>query len=254
MNVIVRMAGALLVLGCWPCPAVVAAELIQPQFRIENFTAPLRIDNWLSPMKPNTYSVLYEREDGECKVNDVIVTDHVKRDFIGHYAGLRAREVRDVVYLDQECKGQRGAVLEYTSDWYAQDDGGNVWYLGEDTVEYEYDDEGHRIGSSREGSWEAGRNGDAGIVMFARPETGKRYRQEYAPGEAEDEATIFAVGVIVSTGLGRFKGCIKTRESTPLEPGIYEYKYYCPNVNVGLVLVVAPSSNGGAELVKLGVR
>jgi hypothetical protein len=242
---------AALLLGMVMHPAA-GAELLQPQFRIENFSNPLLIDNWLLPMKTNTYSVLYEREDGECKVNDVIVTDHVKRDFIGAYAGLRARVVRDIVYLDEDCEGRRGVVLESTSDWYAQDNGGNVWYLGEDTVEYEYDDEGRRIGSTREGSWEAGRNGKAGIVMFAHPEVGRRYRQEFAPGEAEDEATVFAVDVLVSTGLGRFRGCIKTRESTPLEPGIFEYKYHCPNV--GLVLVVAPDANGGAETVKLGAR
>lgn len=249
MNTLSRAAIALLAIAVLPAAG---AELIQPQFRIENFTTPLLIDNWLLPMKSNTYAVLYEREDDECNVNDVIVTDQVKRDFIGAYAGLRARVVRDIVYLDEDCEGRRGVVLEYTSDWYAQDNGGNVWYLGEDTIEYEYDDQGRRIGSSREGSWEAGRNGKAGIVMFARPEVGKRYRQEFAPGEAEDEATIFAVNVIVSTGLGRFRGCLKTRESTPLEPGVFEYKYHCPNV--GLVLVVAPSANGGAETVKLGVR
>lgn len=249
MNTLSRAAVALLAAAVLP---VAAAELFQPQFRIENFSNPVLIDNWLLPMKSNTYAVLYERDDDECMVNDVIVTDSVKRDFIGAYAGLRARVVRDIVYRDEDCDGRRGVVLEYTSDWYAQDNSGNVWYLGEDTIEYEYDDEGRRIGSSREGSWEAGRNGKAGIVMFARPEVGKRYRQEFSPGEAEDEATIFAVNVIVSTGLGRFRGCIKTRESTPLEPGVYEYKYHCPNV--GLVLVVGSSANAGAETVKLGVR
>ncbi|HEY1140336.1 MAG TPA: hypothetical protein VGE88_09045 [Lysobacter sp.] len=250
MNVIPRAAAVVLALGTL-LPAT-AAELIKPQFRIENFSTPLRIDNWLLPMKPNTFTVFYELEDGDCKVNDVIVTNRAKRDFIGHYAGLAAREVRDIVYLDEDCKGQRGVVLEYTSDWYAQDNGGNVWYLGEDTVEYEYDDNGHRIGSSREGSWEAGRNAEAGIVMFARPEVGMRYRQEYSPGEAEDEATNRAVNIVVATKLGRFKGCLKTSESTPLEPGVVEYKYYCPNL--GLVRVDAPNANGGAELVKLGLR
>ncbi|KQY50475.1 hypothetical protein [Lysobacter sp. Root494] len=253
MNILPRatlaLSAALSLIGM---SSAIAGDLIQPQFRIGNFSNPLRIDNWLLPMKSNTYAVLYEREDGECMVNDVIVTDHAKRDFIGSYAGLAAREVRDIVYLDEDCSGARGVVLEYTLDWYAQDNGGNVWYLGEDTIEYEYDDAGHRIGSSREGSWEAGRDGKAGIVMFARPEVGKRYRQEYSPGVAEDEAVIVAVGIRVDTALGHFRECIKTRESTPLEPGLYEYKYHCPNL--GLVRVVAPFADGGAELMKTGVR
>ena len=45
-------------------------------------------------------------------------------------------------------------VLEDTYDWYAQDADGNVWYLGEDTKEY---DGGKLVGSK--GSWEAGVDG-----------------------------------------------------------------------------------------------
>ena len=32
---------------------------------------------------------------------------------------------------------QGGSLVEDTYDWYAQDAQGNVWYLGEDTKEYE---------------------------------------------------------------------------------------------------------------------
>ena len=44
--------------------------------------------------------------------------------------GVAAVVVRDRVYLEGELK-------EDTFDWYAQDEQGNVWYLGEDTKEYE---------------------------------------------------------------------------------------------------------------------
>ena len=44
--------------------------------------------------------------------------------------GVEARVVRDVVTED-------GVPVEVTDDWYAQDSEGNVWYLGEDTAEYE---------------------------------------------------------------------------------------------------------------------
>ena len=49
---------------------------------------------------------------------------------------------------------ERGQVVEDTFDWYAQDARGNVWYLGEDTKEYE---NGKVV--STKGSWEAGVNG-----------------------------------------------------------------------------------------------
>ena len=47
-------------------------------------------------------------------------------------------------------------MVEDTFDWYAQDTVGNVWYLGEFTTAYEYNELGVLIGTNNEGSWEAG--------------------------------------------------------------------------------------------------
>ena len=59
---------------------------------------------------------------------------------------------------------QDGALVEDTYDWYVQD-AGNVWYLGEETKEYE-----HGKVVSTEGSWKAGVDGaQAGIIMPAEP-------------------------------------------------------------------------------------
>jgi hypothetical protein len=230
-----------------------AQTLHQPEFRLGNFHAPLRIDNWLSPMQPGTRTVFQELEDGECTVNDVVVSDTAKQDFHGDYAGLSARPVLDKVWADPQCDGKRGPLLEDTTDWYAQDDGGNVWYIGERTIEYFFDDAGHPAGSSTEGSWEAGRNGArAGIVMLARPVPGLYYRQEYSRGVAEDAARVEKVGIRVSTSLGYFTDCIKTRETTAITPDDLEYKYYCPNI--GLVRVLSPTVHGGAELVNFGLH
>lgn len=239
----------------WPaliacaCAASASDEPIQPRFDLDNFHSPLRIDNPWWPLKPGTRAVLHEFEDEECKTNDVIVTRRAKRDFHGKYAGLAARVVIDRVWSDPTCEGKRKLLLEDTVDWFAQDDRGNVWYVGERTVEYEYDDAGRRIGSDTAGSWEAGRDGaKAGLVMLAHPFEGFFYRQEFLEGVAEDQARIVNVGVRASTQLGRFHDCVRTRDTTPLSPGDVEYKIYC--VNVGLVKVVAPTV-GGAELFAL---
>jgi hypothetical protein len=230
-----------------------AGSLLQPVFRLSDFPAPLTIDNWLSPMAPGHHVVFHELEDGDCSVNDVVVTRGAKRDFQGPYAGLAARAVSDTVWSDDACNGRRGRLLEDTTDWYAQDRDGNVWYVGERTIEYFFDGAGHPIGSSTEGSWEAGRHGaKAGIVMFAHPVPGTRYRQEYLPGVAEDEAQDLRVNIDVHTALGHFSGCLRTRESTPLAPGDIEFKTYCPNL--GLVLVDSPHVHGGAEAVDLGLH
>lgn len=242
-----------LVLGALASPAVGSGGPVLPHFDLDHFHAPLRVDNWLSPMPVGRHVIFHELEDGECKVNDVVVTDAIKQDFQGDYAGLRARTVTDQVWADPACNGGRGLLLEDTLDWYGQDDRGNVWYFGEDTTEYFYDENGHPTGSSKEGSWEAGRrNAEAGIVMLATPVPGAFYRQEFQAGVAEDNARVNRIDVMVATGLGRFRGCIATRETTPLSPGDVEYKYYCPNL--GLVLVRSPAVDGGATPVDLGLH
>ena len=226
---------------------------LQPTFRLSDFHAPLVVDNPWSPAQAGTRTVNYELEDGACHVNDVVVTHDVKHDFQGAYAGLAARAVRDRVWADPGCDGHRGLLLEDTTDWIGQDDRGNVWYFGEATVEYTYDRAGHRIAASREGSWEAGRRGArAGILMFAHPVVGQFYLQEFEAGVAEDAALVRRVDASIATGLGRFYGCIETRETTALSPGDVEYKYYCRNL--GVVRVVSPSVHGGAELVAFGLH
>ena len=91
--------------------------------------------------------------------------------------GVEARVVRDVVT-------DGGEPVEVTDDWYAQDAEGNIWYLGEDTAEYE---NGKPVSTA--GSFEAGVDGaEPGIAMPGDPDPGLSYRQEYYEGEAEDRA------------------------------------------------------------------
>jgi hypothetical protein len=134
--------------------------------------------------------------------------------------GVVATVVSDRAFLN-------GELIEDTEDWFAQDQAGNVWYLGEDTKEYE---DGQVV--STDGSWEWGIDGALpGIIMWADPaaHVGEEYRQEFYPGEAEDLAKVIATDQSVSVTRGNFTGCISA-----LEPGILEHKTYCPEV--GLVL------------------
>ncbi len=83
--------------------------------------------------------------------------------------GVTCVVVDDKVWLDDE-------LIEVTLDWYAQDKDGNVWYMDEDTHEYE---DGKAVNS--EGSREAGVDGaKPGIIMMANPIVGVVYRQEYS--------------------------------------------------------------------------
>ena len=137
---------------------------------------------------------------------------------------IAATVVHDVVKLD-------GGVIEDTHDWYAQDDDGTVWYLGEDTKEYD----GHGNFLSSEGSWESGVAGaEPGIQMLAHPEKGLSYRQEYLAGVAEDEARVTDLAGFATVPAGTYSGLLVTLEWTHLEPGARGTKSYAPGI--GLVL------------------
>lgn len=216
-----------------------AGGLVDEEFDLVNFPAPLVIDNFYWPLVPGTSFVYTAEDEDECVVNIVVATAAVKNDFSGIYTGLDALVVDDREWLDEGCDGEVDAedvLLEMTFDWYAQDYLKNIWYLGEDTIEFLFDDEGNPVGMSTEGSWEAGVDGAlAGILILGSPEKGLFYRQEYLEDVAEDMAKVLNTDLEISTDLGDFEYCIKTKEWTALEPGNIEHKFYCPGT--GLVLI-----------------
>jgi hypothetical protein len=90
-------------------------------------------------------------------------------------------------------KAPTGELLEDTYDYYAQDTAGNVWYFGEDTKAYS----GTTVSTT--GTWYAGEAcARPGIVMEAMPQIGDSYRQEYRPGEAEDQADVASLNETVT--------------------------------------------------------
>ena len=198
-----------------------------------DFTA--EVTNPWFPLEPGTRWTYRETtEDGEV-VEVVVTATSVTRKIAN---GVTARVVRDTVTLDDE-------IIEDTLDWYAQDKAGTVWYLGEDTAEFE----DGKI-TTREGSFEAGVDGaQAGVIMPASPEVGMAYRQEYSEGEAEDNGEVLALGQQASVPAGRYDGLLKTADTTPLEPDVLEHKYYAEGL--GLVLTVDREAGGREELLSV---
>ena len=190
------------------------------------------VTNPYYPLVPGTtYQYSDETAEG-LETITVEVTDQTKT-----INGVGATVVRDRAFLE-------GELIEDTQDWFAQDSDGNVWYLGEDTKEYE---NGQVVSTA--GSWEWGVDGALpGIIMWADPAThvGEEYRQEFYRGEAEDFAKVIAVDQSVTVPHGSFTGCIKTEDWTPLEPGVLENKYYCPDIGLAL-----EEKEGGEVLVEL---
>lgn len=203
-----------------------------PAIKPDDFPTSTTIDNPLMPLLPGAVYT-YKGEDEEVEVS---VSERTKV-----ILGVTCVVVRDTVRID-------GEIVEDTYDWFAQDAVGNVWYFGEDTKEYE---NGEVVSS--EGAWEAGIDGaKPGIVMHAiQPDLLAPYRQEFYAGKAEDMALVVSLDESVATPFGTFDHCLKTREFTPLEPGVSEYKFYCKDV--GLVLEVDVGSGERVELTQLSM-
>jgi hypothetical protein len=212
-------------LGMW---SIASAAPVLPDFDLATFAADSSIsDNPYFPLVPGALYT-YEGQavdNGETSFNQILVTSQTRA-----ILGVQARVVRDIEFED-------GLLTEDTQDWFAQDTAGNVWYMGEFSTAFEYDDEGNLIGTSNEGSWEAGVD-DAlpGAIMLANPAVGDNYYQEFAPNsDALDQATVISLDEAISLGDVTFTDVLQTLETSELEPDAREFKYYAPGI--GLILV-----------------
>jgi hypothetical protein len=189
------------------------------------------IDNPYLPLEPGTrWEYTAVSSDSEERIV-VTVLDETKI-----VDGVTATVVHDKV------TEKDGSLVENTYDWFAQDRKGNVWYLGEATKAYD----GDKVSTS--GSWEAGVDGArAGIFMLAEPTIGTKYQQEYYEGEAEDVGEVIARDLSVTGPTGSYDDVVQTEDTTPLEPGLVEHKWYAPGVGT----VQEQDIEGGDEKVTL---
>ena len=168
-------------------------------------------------MRPGSRWVYRETDSGGARQKVVVTVTHRTKRIAQRRHGARRARRRD--------RG-RPSRSRSPSDYYAQDRHGNVWYLGEDTAEYE-----HGKVVSREGSFEAGVDGaEAGVIMPARPRPGLRYRQEHYAGHAEDRARIVSLREQAGVPFGHFRHVLMIREDNPLEPKVLEFKFYARGI------------------------
>jgi hypothetical protein len=194
-----------------------------------NFTT--TIDNPYFPLVPGT-TFTYLTPNG--RIKDVFAVTHDTR-VINRVTCV---QVHDSVYTNDE-------LTEDTLDFFAQDREGNVWYFGENTEEFE-----DGLIATIEGSFLSGTNNDKpGIIMKAHPGPGDFYRQEFSLGNAEDYAATLNLTSRVVVPYGHFNNCLKSQETTPLEPDALEDKYYAPGV--GNVLTVDLVTGERDELISI---
>lgn len=190
------------------------------------------VSNPWFPLARGSVYVYEGQKDGKSARDVMTVTLRVKT-----ITGIRAAAVSDKLFLN-------GRLAERTTDWYAQDKLGTVWYLGEKTAELN----ARGKVTSTEGSFQSGRDGaKGGIFMPAHPAVGQSFQQEAFKGQAEDRFRILDIAASISVPAVSSQSAMLTKETTPLEPKVVDHKYYVQGIGTVKEQQVAGAPAGQAE-------
>ncbi|MFQ5922709.1 MAG: hypothetical protein ACE5M4_07675 [Anaerolineales bacterium] len=209
-----------------PTPeAAVDFENDLEEFDPDQFDRPTKIDNQWFPLQPGTQYV-YEgiTEEGSRRIPHSIVFSVT--DLTKEIAGIRTVVAWILDYSDQE-------LVEAELAFYAQDNHGNVWFLGEYPEVYE---RGKLVEAP---SWITGFKGArAGIVMKAEPEVGlPSYSQGWGPAvNWTDRGQVVQTGQRTCVLVDCYENVLVTEEFSQSEPDAFQIKFYAPgvgNVRVG---------------------
>ncbi len=193
------------------------SEPFTDDFMLENCTFSSSGSNPFFVLQPGYQTVFRGEEDGETVVNTITVTKKTKQ--IGSV----------VTRVVEERETHNGQLVEVSRNYFAIcTETNSVFYYGEQVDLY--------VGGvivDHGGSWLAGVNGaKPGLIMPGIVLLGSRFFQEVAPGVAMDQAEIEGMHESVATPAGTFDNCIRTEETTPLEPKALEFKLYSPGVGL----------------------
>jgi hypothetical protein len=185
-----------------------------------NFDNSTTVDNKWFPLVPGAYSVFEGSaiDDGQRISRRVVTT---VTDLSKVINGVNSVIVWERDYND-------GKLVEAELGFFAQDNYGNVWHMGEYPEEY---NEGE---FDKAPGWLAGSKGaTAGIAMRAEPRLGTPgYAQGYAPPPINwiDRGRVHNVGEKVCVPVGCYEDVLVIEEFERNKPGAYQLKYYAPGV------------------------
>jgi hypothetical protein len=165
-------------------------------------TFTVEIDNPFFPLPEGQQVVLEGEEGGQHLLVRVTALDEVET-----VAGVRTRVI-------EEYEAKDGRVVEVSRNFFAQAQDGTVCYFGEDVDIYD----GAGNVTSHSGSWRAGVDANRpGIFMPRSLKVGLAFQQEIAPGIAEDQAQVIAVGDRTKVPAGTFEDTATLRDGSPLD-------------------------------------
>jgi hypothetical protein len=196
----------------------VAPESKRVDLALPTFSNPTKVTNPLFPVSKQESVLLLGRVDGEPFRTEVTLLPESR---IIEWQGRRVETLvsQYVAFID-------GRIHEVAYDFYAQDDDGAVWYFGEDVFNFK---EG--VISDTHGTWIAGKDGPAAMIMPADPQVGDVYRPENIPGFVFEEVTVKAVDQTLEGPLGPVEGGLvieelhmdNTKEGKSFAPGYGEF-------------------------------
>ena len=217
---LLALAAGLSVLATAPAQAQTPDCLPAVDYDPTAFTQSTTIDNQFLPLIPGTQMVLEGRASRNGPPLPHRVTFTVT-DLVKVIDGVRTRVMWDVDEQD-------GELAEAELAFFAQDDAGNVWSLGEYPEEYE---DGFFIGAPS--TWIHGvADAEGGIHMLNSPSVGATYLQGSVPSiQFLDCAEVFAEEPEVCLPTGCYQDVLVTHETSPPDPAI-QTKAHAPGVGI----------------------
>jgi hypothetical protein len=189
--------------GNIPQPVVndprVAPESERVDVEAPTFSNPTDVTNPLFPISKQESVLLLGHVDGEPFRTEVTLLPETR---IIEWQGQQVE-----VLVSQYVAYTSGRLREVAYDFYAQDDNGAVWYFGEDVFNFK-----DGFLSDTHGTWIAGKDGPAAMIMPADPQVGDVYRPENIPGLVFEEVTVKGTDLTLQGPLGPVEGGLKIEE------------------------------------------
>ena len=196
-----------------PSRIPVAPESERVDLTMPTFSDPTNVTNPLFPVSLQESVLMLGHVDGKPFRTEVTLLPETR---IIEWEGQRVETL-----VSQYNAYLGGRIEEVAYDYYAQADDGSVWYFGEDVFDF-------RDGAIvvTEGTWLAGRDGPAAMIMPGVPQIGDVYRTENAPGFVFEEVTVRSVDEQLDGPLGPIDGGLLADELH--SDGTTEQKIFAP--------------------------
>jgi len=154
-----------------------APDSARVDLTVPRFSNPTEVTNPFFPVSRQASVVFVGHVDGKPFRTEVTLLPDTR---VIDWGGQRIETL-----VSQYAAYLGGRLQEVAYDLYAQADDGSVWYFGEDVA-----DLGHGVIATKEGTWLAGKDGQAQMIMPGEPTPGDVYRTENIPGIAFEQVTV----------------------------------------------------------------